>query len=80
MPSSLDELHTFLIKFRVLSVAGFIFSCWLLKDAWGFYKLHYLELATIDASAGIAAFIAGFIGLVKYTLENVARKHEGHEQ
>ena len=74
----LDYLHIQLVKFRVLSVSGFYFSCWLLNDAWAFYKMHYSEYEGYGSAACIGVFIMGFLGFVKYTLENVVKKHEGH--
>lgn len=74
----LDFASANVIRFRVISVSGFAFSCYLLNDAWEFYKLHYEQFETYGAAAGIGAFILGFIGLVKYTLDNVVKKHEGH--
>lgn len=74
----LDFGHHYLVKYRVISVLGFVFSGYLLFDAWEFYKQHYQEFETIGKAACIAAFMPGFIGLFTTTLNNIAKKHEGH--
>lgn len=75
----LDFMHYYLVKFRVISVFGFVFSCVLLWDAWEFYKDHFKELESFGSAACIAAFMPGFIGLFTTCLNNIAKKHEGHE-
>lgn len=74
----LDFTHIYLVKYRIIGVAGFVFSSYLLWDAWEFYKAHYKELESFGAAACIAAFMPGFIGLFTTTLNNIVRKHEGH--
>jgi len=74
----LDFWHIYLVKYRVISVIGFLFSCWLLADAWLFYKENFKELESFGSAACIAAFMPGFIGLFITCLNNIAKRHEGH--
>lgn len=70
--------YIWLIRYRVLAVFVTLFCCILCLDAWLFYKKHYKEFGEITASGGIGLFLLAFLGGIKWSLENVAKRHEGH--
>lgn len=74
------RLHIWLIKYRVVGVGVTVFACWLCLDAWLFYKNHYLEFNSIDQNSGLGLLIMAYITLLKFGLNNITDKHEGHEQ
>ena len=75
---ALNELHYYLVKFRVLSIGVTAFSGWLLLDAWQFYKLHYSEYEEWGSAVSIGVFITGYMAMLKWAFDYVVRKHEGH--
>lgn len=74
----LKQLHIWMVRYRALAVMVTTFCCYLLWDAWTFWKAHYQEFVDLDAASGIGPFIIAFLGGVKWSLENVTKRHEGH--
>jgi hypothetical protein len=77
--SELKKLHVWLVRYRVLAVGVVFFSVWLTHDTWTFYKMHFEKMTGFDGNTGVGLFLLTAVGLLKFALDNVAKKHEGHD-
>lgn len=78
--AEMKKLHVWLVRYRVLSIIVVFFSIWLTFDTWIFYKAHYNELKGVEGNTGVGLFLLTAVGLLKFAMDNVRKKHEGHEE
>jgi len=77
--ADLYDFHLWLVRFRVIGVAITVCSFLLATHAYFFYIDHYKEFNDIGANTGIGFMAMMWVGFCKYGLENVCKRHAGHD-
>lgn len=72
------NLHVWLVRYRVLGVGVTVFACFGLAESVQFFYDHHSDFDDLGGNSGIGFVIAGWLGLVKFGLDNVSKRHEGH--
>jgi hypothetical protein len=67
--------HIILRQYRIMAIVLTAFFCILLWDMWSWFQVNFREL-TDWANTAFIAMVVPIIATVKWSLENVIKKHE----